>query len=77
MDILWTVLGILLGLGVLAIVAIGICCAVIGGNCSKYEDAAYYASLAEKHGATQTERDTDKNTIEKGKEDNGSCNDWK
>lgn len=77
MDIFWIVLAIILGIGVAVIIALGISCFIMGGNCSKYEDAAYYASLAQKRNEKQKQNQNEKNTIEKGKEDNGSCNDWK
>lgn len=77
MDIFWIILSIILGLGMLAIVTTSICCFIMGGNCSKYEDAAYYAFLAQKHETDHAKNNNDINTIQKGTENNGSCNDRK
>lgn len=76
MKIVLTIIIILL---VLASLVCAICCAIMSGNCAVEEDQAYFAAMAQLKAATpgHAPGSSDNENNEKGKNENGNCNDRK
>lgn len=66
MKIFFTIVGIILVLLALALTVFGMCCVFMAGNCSKYEDAVYYSSLAQKRCKEKNNPKCEDLKIEKG-----------